>query len=53
MGELDLFRNGSLEQIPSAWSGNQQFSSQVNSSGSIHFPGTPAVQLSGVGIAVA
>jgi hypothetical protein len=27
IGEVDLFRNGSLEQILSALSGNQQFSS--------------------------
>jgi hypothetical protein len=32
MGEVDLFRNGSLEQLPSLLSGgNQQLSSQVSS----------------------
>jgi hypothetical protein len=36
MEQVDLFRSGSLEQIPSALSGNQQFSSQVSSSSSIH-----------------
>jgi hypothetical protein len=33
---VDLFRNGSLEQILSALSGTQQFSSQISSSNSIH-----------------
>jgi hypothetical protein len=32
---VDLFRNGSLEQLLSVLSGNQQFSSQVHSSSSI------------------
>jgi hypothetical protein len=33
-GEVDLFRNSSLEQLPSVLSGNRQFSSQVSSSSS-------------------
>ena len=33
---MDLFRNGSLEQILSALSGNQQFSSRVSSGSSTH-----------------
>ena len=36
MGRVDLYRNGSLEQILSVLSGNQQFSSQVSSGNSIH-----------------
>jgi hypothetical protein len=36
MGEVDLFKSGSLEQIPSALSGNQQFSSQVSKGSLIH-----------------
>lgn len=35
-GEADLFRNCSLEQIPSVWSGNQQLDLQVSNSSSIH-----------------
>jgi hypothetical protein len=34
--EVDLFRNGSLEQILFALSGNWPFSSQVSISSSIH-----------------
>ena len=54
MGEVDLFRNGSLEQIPSALLGNQQFNSQVSSSTLIHsqtvsFTDILAVQFSSVG----
>jgi hypothetical protein len=36
MGEVDLFQKGSLEQLLSALSGNQQFSSQVGSGSSVH-----------------
>jgi hypothetical protein len=36
--EVDLFRNGSLEQILSVLSGNQQFSSQVSNSSPIQSP---------------
>ena len=36
MGEVDLFRNGSLEQIPSVLSENWQFGSQVSSGSLIH-----------------
>jgi hypothetical protein len=55
---VDLFRNSSLEQVPSALSGNQQFSSQVSSWSCVHctqkhFMDTPAVQFSTIGIAAA
>ena len=54
-GELDLFRNSSLEQIPSALSGTQQFSSQESAEAAPstwkHFTNILAVQLSGVRIA--
>jgi hypothetical protein len=36
MGEVDLFRNGTLEQIPSVQSGSQQFSLQISSGSFIH-----------------
>jgi hypothetical protein len=36
MREMGLFRNCTLEQISSVMSRNQQYSSQVNSSSSIH-----------------
>jgi hypothetical protein len=36
MGEVDLFRNGSLGQVPSVLSGNQQFSSQASISSLIY-----------------
>ena len=49
MGEVDLFRNGSLKQIPSLLLGNQQFSSQV-SSDSLQAD-IPAVQFCRVGLA--
>jgi hypothetical protein len=57
-GEVDLFRNGSLEQFPSALSGNQQFSSIYRSAAATpsickHFMDIPAVQFSRVGIAAA
>jgi hypothetical protein len=50
MEEVDLFRNGSLEQITSVLSGNWQFSPQVSSSSSSsitdkNFTDTPAVEL--------
>lgn len=35
-GEVDLFRNGSLEQTPSASLGNQWFSLWVSCSSSVH-----------------
>jgi hypothetical protein len=36
MGEVDLFRNGSLEQLPSVLSENQQFISQVSNGSSMY-----------------
>lgn len=52
---MDLFRNGSLEQILSALSGNQQFGSLVSSGSPTreHFLDAPAVQFSSVGRAAA
>lgn len=52
---MDLFRNGSLEQILSALSGNQQFGSLVSSGSPTrkHFMVTPAVQFSSVRTAAA
>lgn len=52
---MDLFRNGSLAQILSALSGNQQFSSLVSSGSPTreHFMDAPAVQFSSVGRAAA
>ena len=51
---MDLFRNGSLEQIPSALSGNQQFSSQESAGATQstckHFMDMPAVHFDRVGI---
>jgi hypothetical protein len=52
---VNLFRNGSLEQLPSVLSENLQFSSQesaaVAQSTHKHFTDTPAVQFSRAGIA--
>jgi hypothetical protein len=52
MGDVDLFRNGSSEQILSALSGNQKFSSQepATASGSTqkHFTEISAIQFSSV-----
>lgn len=52
---MDLFRNGSLAQILSALSGNQQFGSLVSSGSPTreHFMEAPAVQFSSVGRATA